>query len=193
MAKFCTQCGGQAGDDATVCPVCGAAFGTGAIDNNLQQMNQPAQNNMPQGAPQQPGQPAMNGQPVQPNPNMNANMGQPTVNPQPGMNPNVAAKPDTLMCILSYLGILALVPYLSKKEDAFIQFHAKQGLNLFIVCFLASLIVQLIASLLSLSILSLVSSAISIYELVMMIMGIVAATKGEMKVLPLLDKIQIVK
>lgn len=36
--------------------------------------------------------------------------------------------PNTLMCILSYFGILALIPYFGKKEDAYIQWHAKQGL-----------------------------------------------------------------
>ena len=33
---------------------------------------------------------------------------------------------------LSYLGILALIPFMTEKDDEFVQFHAKQGLNLFI-------------------------------------------------------------
>jgi uncharacterized membrane protein len=35
--------------------------------------------------------------------------------------------------ILSYLGILCLLPLLLKKDDSFIQFHAKQGLIMLIV------------------------------------------------------------
>lgn len=36
------------------------------------------------------------------------------------------------IALLSYLGILCLVPLLVKKESKFCQFHAKQGLILFI-------------------------------------------------------------
>ncbi len=35
---------------------------------------------------------------------------------------------DTLMCILSYFGIFALIPYFTKKDDAFINWHSRQGL-----------------------------------------------------------------
>jgi len=37
-----------------------------------------------------------------------------------------------LTTILSYLGILFLVPLIASKDNAFAQFHAKQGLVLFI-------------------------------------------------------------
>ena len=37
-----------------------------------------------------------------------------------------------LTAILSYLGILFLVPLLTRKDNAFAQFHAKQGMVLFI-------------------------------------------------------------
>ena len=36
----------------------------------------------------------------------------------------------TVMLVLSYLGILALVPLLVEKEDSEIQWHAKHGLTL---------------------------------------------------------------
>ena len=39
---------------------------------------------------------------------------------------------DKLMGILSYIGILCLIPLLTKKDDEFVFFHAKQGLVLFI-------------------------------------------------------------
>ncbi len=38
------------------------------------------------------------------------------------------ANPDILMCVLSYLGFLALIPYFAKRDDSFIAWHAKQGL-----------------------------------------------------------------
>lgn len=37
-----------------------------------------------------------------------------------------------LTAILSYIGILFLVPLLVSKDNAFVQFHAKQGLVLFL-------------------------------------------------------------
>ncbi len=36
------------------------------------------------------------------------------------------------MALLSYLGILVLIPLLAAKEDKFAQYHAKQGLVLLI-------------------------------------------------------------
>jgi uncharacterized membrane protein len=37
------------------------------------------------------------------------------------------------MVVLSYLWILALIPYLTKKDDPEVHWHAKNGLGLFIV------------------------------------------------------------
>lgn len=39
---------------------------------------------------------------------------------------------DTLMGVLAYLGILCLVPLLAAKDSDFAQYHAKQGLTLFV-------------------------------------------------------------
>jgi fumarate reductase subunit D len=41
---------------------------------------------------------------------------------------NQSTETNTLMCILSYLGIFALIPYLTQKDDAYINWHARQGL-----------------------------------------------------------------
>ena len=37
-----------------------------------------------------------------------------------------------IMAFISYIGILCLVPILTKEKDEFVLFHAKQGLILFI-------------------------------------------------------------
>lgn len=47
---------------------------------------------------------------------------------------------SNLMAALSYLWILSVVMLLLKKEDKFVQFHAKQGL----VLFLCSIVLWLI-------------------------------------------------
>ena len=38
------------------------------------------------------------------------------------------------MIILSYFGILCLIPLLTQKHNKFVMFHAKQGLALLISC-----------------------------------------------------------
>lgn len=43
-----------------------------------------------------------------------------------------AEKKIDAMALISYLGILCLVPYLAQEKDEFVRFHAKQGLVLFI-------------------------------------------------------------
>jgi uncharacterized membrane protein len=35
---------------------------------------------------------------------------------------------NTLMCILSYFGIFALIPYFTQKGNAYINWHSRQGL-----------------------------------------------------------------
>ena len=42
------------------------------------------------------------------------------------------AKTTTIMIVLSYLGILALIPLLVEKDDKEVQWHAKHGLVLLV-------------------------------------------------------------
>ena len=54
--------------------------------------------------------------------------------PGGGYGPGSSGSSDrTLMVVLSYLGLLSLIPYLTKKEDPETHWHAKNGLGLFIV------------------------------------------------------------
>ena len=48
--------------------------------------------------------------------------------PEPSAAP--AGDNRTIMVVLSYLGILALIPFLVEKDDAEVQWHAKHGLVL---------------------------------------------------------------
>jgi uncharacterized membrane protein len=50
--------------------------------------------------------------------------------PPPPGGPAPASSDRTLMVVLSYLWILALIPFLAKKEDPEVQWHAKNGLGL---------------------------------------------------------------
>jgi len=50
--------------------------------------------------------------------------------PPPGGAP--ASSDRTLMIVLAYLGLLALIPYLTKKDDPEVHWHAKNGIGLLI-------------------------------------------------------------
>jgi uncharacterized membrane protein len=56
--------------------------------------------------------------------------------PPPPPSPPGGAAPNsdrTIMLVLSYLGILCLIPLLAKKDDPEVQWHAKNGTALFAV------------------------------------------------------------
>lgn len=54
--------------------------------------------------------------------------------PPGGGYPGGPASSDrTLMVVLSYLGLLALIPYLMKKDDPDVHWHAKNGVGLLIL------------------------------------------------------------
>jgi uncharacterized membrane protein len=50
--------------------------------------------------------------------------------PPPGGTPGAASPNRSIMIVLSYLWLLALVPFLVEKNDREVQWHAKNGLVL---------------------------------------------------------------
>ncbi len=84
------------------------------------------------------------------------------------------------MAALSYVGILVLIPLLAKKDSPFAQYHAKQGLVLFIAEII-TIVVNIIPFLGQL-----LFVVAWIVWIVLAIMGIMAALKGEQKELPIL-------
>ena len=89
---------------------------------------------------------------------------------------------NKVIAILSYIGVLCLIPLLMKKDDKFVFFHAKQGLVLFI----AEIITYFI---LMIPILGWIIAPIaSLIWLALSIIGIVNVLGGEMKELPILGK-----
>ena len=51
----------------------------------------------------------------------------------------------TLMIVLSYLWVLALVPFLMEKEDREVQWHAKNGLVLFLAEIAVGIVLKILA------------------------------------------------
>lgn len=82
---------------------------------------------------------------------------------------------NKLWAMLSYFGILVLIPLLLKRDSKFTQFHAKQGLILLIGEFFVWI--------------PLFGWILGVVIFVLWIMGIVRALSGEMKPLPIVGEL----
>lgn len=83
-------------------------------------------------------------------------------------------KDEKLWALLSYLGALAILPILFKKDSAFVQFHAKQGLIILAGWALGWLPFGFL---------------FVIAAIVFSIMGVVSVLKGEKRVLPIIGEL----
>ena len=94
---------------------------------------------------------------------------------------------NKLISILCYFGIFLLIPLLTRPNSSFVKFHSNQGL----VLFLFSLVSGVAARIPFMG--GLIGAVCGIFTLVCFILGIVNVCNGEMKELPLLGQIQILK
>ena len=103
------------------------------------------------------------------------------MNEQP-QKPVVKATPEDieqnkLMAVIGYISILCFVPLLLKKDSPYAQFHAKQGLALFVI--------EVASFVLSWTIiLSPISTVISFICLLATLYGIYNAMNGDQKEIP---------
>ena len=99
---------------------------------------------------------------------------------------------------LSYLGILALIPFMTEKDDEFVQFHAKQGLNLFIFEIIGAVVLNILSFATSIFwflsiVISFISWIVYLLFLIVSIIGLVNVSKGLKTPLPDIGSIQIIK
>ena len=87
------------------------------------------------------------------------------------------------IAILSYLGILLLIPLLLRRDSQFCRYHLNQG----IVLFFANCVINLLSGFIGLI------GILSIVTLIFMVMGIVNCVKGVCAPLPLIGNIQILR
>jgi uncharacterized membrane protein len=108
----------------------------------------------------------------------------------PGAQPS---SDKTAMLVLSYLGLLALVPLLVDKDDRNVQWHAKHGLVLFAAFIVATIALWVLTMILGMipgvgCLVAIVSffthMGLAIGYLVVIVMGIMKALKGERLVVP---------
>jgi uncharacterized membrane protein len=103
------------------------------------------------------------------------------------------------MAIISYLGILCLIPLLTGdyKKSEFLKFHTNQGFVLFIsaaALWIASLILGAIFTLMHLwAIVPLFSTLVWLGILALIILGIINVVNGRMRPLPVIGKFTIIK
>ncbi|MEO8637542.1 MAG: DUF4870 domain-containing protein [Candidatus Taylorbacteria bacterium] len=87
------------------------------------------------------------------------------------------------MAVFCYLGILIIIPFLTDgKNDPFVKFHIKQGLVL-IISFVVGMAIGIIPILGWI-----VGGLLLLFNVVMVILGIVNVLSGKKKELPLIGK-----
>ncbi len=98
---------------------------------------------------------------------------------------------DKIMGILAYLGVLVVVPLFAGGNSKFVKYHANQGLVnvLFYVAIFFGLMIITIA----VPMLGILTLALYFVPTVFAIMGIVNVVNNEMKPLPLIGGIKLIK
>ena len=116
------------------------------------------------------------------------------------------------LAVLSYLGPLVLIPYLVDKKSKFVNYHKKQGLNLFVLEAIFGFIAYILTSIVQVSKMCTflnnvkfecgqvvpwwINVPIDLIELmfgVLSIVGLIYACQGKAKELPILGKVKIIK
>lgn len=105
---------------------------------------------------------------------------------------------NKVVAVLSYIGILFIVPLILAPDSKFARYHANQGLCLFIAEVVYGVIQMILGWILGfIPIIGVVIMAIigllRIVFLVLSILGIVNAAKGEMKPLPVIGGFDLIK
>lgn len=98
-------------------------------------------------------------------------------------NENKKSEGVNPLAIISYLGPLCLIPYLTKEKDEFVSFHAKQGLVLFILEVITWVVVWVFPPLWALM------NLVSLAWLVLSIIGIINVVNKQKKQLPIIGSL----
>ncbi len=194
IMAFCGKCGTQINNGIKFCPACGTSVDSvESIEGNIN----------PQSTTAQPA-------------NQQSTYSQPKVFQKMDNGEDTTSEYDPRdiaankgMAVLSYFGILVLIPWFSAPKSKFARFHAKQGINLLIVdalYFLLSIILNSIkithtGYLVGIPyevkttpwFISLLLFLISIPIVILAILGIVNAVKGRVQELPVIGKLKFIK
>jgi len=122
----------------------------------------------------------------------------PVVPGTPGQADIKDAQDNKVMAILAYFGPLVLIPILAAKGSKFARYHSNQGLVLLIACVAYSIAYGILSSIIlaiswRLYFITSILSFVGLIFTVLAVIGIINACKGEMKPLPVLGSIKILK
>lgn len=109
---------------------------------------------------------------------------------KPKAKSSATSQNEVVFAILAYIGILFIVPLLAAKDSKFAMYHANQGL----VLFLAELIAGFAAAILSVALIGfLLMPLVWLVSFILMIIGILNAANKQMKPLPIIGGITLIK
>lgn len=93
---------------------------------------------------------------------------------------------NKLMAAIAYIGILVLIPVFLAKDSKFAKFHANQGLVLFIIGLITTVLGKI-------KFLKWIAAIVSCALFICCIVGIIYAIQGKAKELPVIGNIKILK
>lgn len=115
---------------------------------------------------------------------------EPTSSGGGGASSSGGASNNTVMLILSYLGPLALVPFLVEKDDQQVQWHAKHGIVLMLAWIIVSIVMSIVSSILA-SIFAPLGCIVGLLSIAVLVVGvgvhvvcIMKALNGERFIIP---------
>ena len=111
--------------------------------------------------------------------------------PVPGANRSTSSSNETWMGILSYLGILALIPYLLKDQTPFVRAHAVRGINLLLLEIIVLVATGVFSWVPVLN--DILSTLAGLASFAFSLIGIINVANKEDKDLPLIGTIRMIK
>lgn len=114
-----------------------------------------------------------------------------TNNPIPNEITEKDKSDGKVMAILAYIGILVFIPLLTQKNNRFVMFHVQQGLGLFLAWVVLWILFMFVDRMIFSNMMvfpicggSIIYGVLKLGLFILMILGIINASKGEMKELP---------
>ena len=111
--------------------------------------------------------------------------------PVPGAYRNTSNSNEIWMGILSYLGVLALIPYLVKDQTPFVRAHAVRGINLLLLEVIVWVAVGVFSWVPILD--GILSTLAGLASFVLSLIGIINVANKEDKDLPFIGTIRMIK
>ena len=185
----CPTCGLDIQGNVKFCPNCGTPIAPISAEPQ------------PQPAPEPEPVPEPEPEPVpEPTP-------EPVPTPQPVVEPPVQTDaPNSMektLALEAYLGILVLAPLFGAKKSPFVRFHVNQGIVLFAISLILSILISFNSIIMAAAGVLWVSIIFGLFNglyglascgvMALAIIGIINAVKGKMKKLPIIGNFKILK